>query len=170
MRFLKNHGWVFLIAVNILLSSLGAKNMISCPLGYDFSCSYGVPLAVWETYSINQEEQSRLINGAYHVNAVKIGNLGDRSIIFNFSINLVVFLAVLYLLQKRKEESRWEKKLRKSSFALAFLLSLSLWISVLSSWESGIYRFLYLTTVLLEILLVLSAIIKGVTACSVRRA
>ena len=170
IRFLKNYGWAFLIAVNILLASLGAKNRISYPLGYDFSCSYGVPLAVWETYSIDQKEQSRLIDGAYHVSAVEMGSLGNRSVIFNSIVDLIVFLAVFYLLQKRKDERRWERGLRKSSFVLVFLLSLSLWGNVFSSWESGVYRFLYLAALFLEILLVLSAIIKGVTACSVRRA
>lgn len=158
------------MTVNIMVASLLAKNMISYPLGYNFSCSYGVPLAIWETHSINKKEQSRLIDVAYHVSAVKIGNLGDRSVIFNSFVNLIIFLVVLYLLQKGKEESRWERGLRKCSLALVFFLSLSLWFSILSSWESGIYRFLYLAAVLLEILLVLSAIIKGVTACSIRRA
>ena len=108
------------MTVNIMVASLLAKNMISYPLGYNFSCSYGVPLAIWETHSINKKEQSRLIDVAYHVSAVKIGNLGDRSVIFNSFVNLIIFLVVLYLLQKGKEESRWERGLRKCSLALVF--------------------------------------------------
>ncbi len=170
MGFLKNHGLALIMAVNILPASFLAKNMISYPLGYDFSCSYGVPLAVWETYSIDQAERSRVISGAYHVSAIEIGEMGSPPATFHLFVDSIIFLAVLYLLQKRENESRWKKGLRKCSLALALFLSLSLWLSVFSSWESGIYRFSYLTAVVLEILLFLSAIIKGVTACSVRRA
>ena len=165
MRFLKTHSWAFIVTANILLASVFAKNMISSPLDYDFSCSYGVPLAIWETYSQDQVEHFQFISGAYKVNAVRIG---DRSAILNFFIDAIISLVVFYLLLKSEKESRGVCLLRKYSFILTLLLSFSLWANVFISWENTIYRLLYLAAVSLETVLILLAIIKTVAVWKIR--
>ena len=157
MRSLQAHSWAFIMAANILVASVFAKNMISFPLGYDFSCSYGVPLAIWEIYSQDHVEHFRFINGAYKVSAVCIG---DRSPILNFLIDAIISLAVFYLLQNQEEANRVVRLLRKYSFILTFFLSLSLWASVFICREYFLYRFLYLAVVFFETLLALLVIIK----------
>ena len=157
MRSLQAHSWAFIMAANILVASVFAKNMISFPLGYDFSCSYGVPLAIWEIYSQDHVEHFRFINGAYKVSAVCIG---DRSPILNFLIDAIISLAVFYLLQNREQTNRVVRLLRKYSFILTFFLSLSLWASVFICREYFLYRFLYLAIVFFETILALLVIIK----------
>ncbi len=167
MSLFKNYGLAFVMTVNITVASLFAKNMISYPLGYNFSCSYGVPLAVWETYSENNMERFRFISRAYHVSAI---NIGYQSIILNFVIDTIIFLSIFFLLQKLSKEDRVKILLRKYAFFLTLFLLLLLWTNIFTGWESGIYRFLYLAVVVLEILLVLLAILKGFMACFTRNA
>ena len=167
MSLFKNYGLAFVMTVSIMVGSLFAKNMISYPLGYNFSCSYGVPLAIWETYSQNNMEHFRFIRRAYHVSAI---NIGYQSIIFNFLIDTMIFLSIFFLLQKLQQEDRVKILLRKYAFFLTLLLLLLLCTNILTCWGSGIYRFLYFAVVALEILLVLLAILKGVAACSARNA
>ena len=157
MRSLQTHSWALFMAANVLVASVFAKNMISFPLGYDFSCSYGVPLAIWEIYSQDHVEHFRFINGAYKVSAVCIGN---RSPILNFLIDAIISFAIFYLLQNREKANRAARLLRKYSFILTFFLSLSLWASVFICREYFIYRFLYLAVVFFETILALLVILK----------
>lgn len=166
MIFFKNYGLAFVMTVNIMVASLFAKNMISYPLGYDFSCSYGVPLAIWETYSQNNMEDFQFISRAYHVSAI---NIGYQSLMFNFFIDTMIFLSVFFLLQKLQKEDRVKILLRKYAFFLTLLLLLLLWTNIFTCWGSGIYRLLYLVVVVLEILLLLLAILKGGIACFIRK-
>ena len=162
MNFFKNHSLTFVMAVNILLASLGAKNMVSYPLGYNFSCSYGVPLAIGEVYSQDYMTHFRFITGAYQVSAIPIR---DRSMLLNLFVDMIICLVVFFLLQKLPHEGGHEKRLRRWGFVLTLFLSFVLWANILSRWDDGAYRFLYLVAVLLEILLVLIAIIKGAVVC-----
>ena len=166
MNCFRKHSWAFIMVVSIMPAFYLAKNMISYPLDYDFSCSYGVPFAIWETYSQNNMKHSRFVDGTYKVSAIDIR---DRSARLNFSIDAIILLIIFYLLQKQENESRKECLLRKYTFVLTLLLALSLWASIFSSWEAGLYRFLYLAAVFLEILLISAAMAKGVIACTTRR-
>lgn len=163
MMSFKNYGWAFVMVINIMVASLFAKNMISYPLDYDFSCSYGVPFAIWETYSKDDMEHSRIIDGTYKVTAI---NIGDRSAKLNFVIDAIILFIIFYLLQKREKGSRQERLFWRIAFVLAFSLSLSLWVNIFSSWGNGTHRFFYLAAVFFEIILVLLAMIKVVIACS----
>lgn len=98
----------------------------------------------------------------YQVSAIPIR---DRSMLLNLFVDMIICLVVFFLLQKLPHEGGHEKRLRRWGFVLTLFLSFVLWANILSRWDDGAYRFLYLVAVLLEILLVLIAIIKGAVVC-----
>ena len=159
MKFLKNQRLPLIMAVTILILSLAAKNLVCLPLGYDYSCTYGVPLAIWEIYSQDQVEHCQFIDGDYPVSAIAIKR---QSLVFNILVDLSIILMIFFILQKSPKEERCEKMLRKFAFGLTICLALTLFTSVITPWSTGLYRFSYLWSVFWDSLIILTAIIKGI--------
>lgn len=63
---LLNQKTEYLIIFCVVIASFFAKNTVSYPLGSDFSCSYGVPLAVFEQYSQHGVIFMKFISNEYN--------------------------------------------------------------------------------------------------------
>lgn len=129
-----------------LAAAIFAKNSISCPLSYDYSCSYGFPMAWLEIYSINGIEHMGFVTQAYRTNATAFAT---PSVWINILMDVFVFAMIYRLLQDDGKKSEGQKILRRSSWFLFVLFAMISWIGILAPWETQLYRHCYLADMVL---------------------
>ena len=146
-----------MIVISIMVASVFAKNRICYPLGYDFSCSYGVPLAIWEHFSEDGRVAARLISNEYAASAISFetGN-AYLNLLIDASINILLCCLMLNM----QGEDKRARRMNVLVYCSAIYLSCVLWATVFIDWRQGLYRVFYLNILAAYIILLLLAIVR----------
>ena len=158
---LLNQKTEYLIIFGIVIASFFAKNTVSYPLGSDFSCSYGVPLAVFEQCSQHGVISTKFISNEYNTSAI---SFAPNNVWLNLFINLSVNVFLCYFVFLKYPESRFSSCITTISYCLVTYLLCSLISSILIDWNNNLYRILYINIIFSYILIFLLAIIN---VCSI---
>jgi len=146
MRVISWHYFRWILIGIGLTAAIFAKNLISCPLSYDYSCTYGFPMAWVEIYSINGVQHISFVSQAYRTNSTA---LATPSVWINILIDVFVYTIIYWLLQDDRKKFFGKKILRRSSWFLFALFAMISWIGILTPWETQLYRHCYLADMVL---------------------
>ena len=156
MGFLKRN-MQYIVILLIVIASLFARNMISYPLGFDFSCSRGVPLAIWEQCSLDGTTSVKLISGAYKSSAVPFAT---GSALLNFLIDFMLIISLCCFPLQKSKGDKTLRCIRIIAYCFVLCLLCSLGVSIFAGWSNDLYRVVYSNVIVLYVILFLLSVIK----------